>query len=108
MNIARVFFNVHMGQNFKGLLKVCHDAGMRPEAMAKSYIVFVNSSRTKFKLLVGNKYLVYHDNGHREFDLGALRYLPEAFKGGKFSFDASVRRALSKHIKPEVMAQVAN
>ena len=40
MQIARVFFDVHMGKNFKGLLKICHKNKYLPEALRESYVVF--------------------------------------------------------------------
>ena len=83
-----------MGKNFKGLLSIAHKAGVKPEAMKESYLVFVNTKHTKFKMLVGNQYLVYHDNGTRRFPLEAIQHLPHAFAGDKFEFSKSVEKLL--------------
>lgn len=98
MRIARVFFDVHMGQNFKGLLSLCHKAQIRPEAMGESFIVFLNKKKTKFKLLVGHNYLVYHDNKNNQVPLDAIRYLPSAFSGNEFSFDKAIKESLVKKL----------
>lgn len=100
MQIARVFFDVHMGQNFKGLLKICHKAGIRVEAESDSYVVFINSAMTKFKVLVGNKYLVYHDNRNRRIALEAIQYLPSAFRGTSFDFNIATAKSLAKKLRP--------
>lgn len=94
MQIARVFFDVNMQKNFDGLLKVCHKEGFKPEAQKESYVVFINKAKTRFKLLVNNTYLIYHDNGTRRFPLDAIQYLPQAFKGETFDFSKSIEKTL--------------
>jgi len=91
-----------MGKNFKGLMSIAHKAGIRPEAEDDCYLVFINSATTKFKILVGNKYLVYHDNNSRKIALDAIRFLPEAFKGQAFSFDAALRKSIESKINPSI------
>ena len=98
MQIARVFFDVHMGKNFKGLISICHKSGMKPEAETKSYVVFVNHNHTKFKLMIGRDYLVYHDNGNRRFPLDAIKYLPNAFSGGQFQFSRALEKSVKSHM----------
>lgn len=98
MRIARVFFDVHMAKNFNGLLSICHKAGIKPEAEGESYIVFVNGAHTKFKLLVGNQYIVYHDNRTRRFPLDAIRYLPDAFNGKSFVFEKAIEKSLQEKL----------
>lgn len=98
MRIARVFFDIHMGQAFNGLLSICRESGYRPEEFKESFVVFINKNRTKFKLLVGNQYLVYHDNQNRAFPLEAIQYIPQAFKGKKFEFDNAIERAIREKV----------
>lgn len=94
MNIARVFFEVDMRCNFNGLLKICHKAGIKPSEKGQSFIVFINSSHSKFKLLINNTYLVYHDNGKRKFPLDAIKFLPGCFSGNEFRFDRALEKSL--------------
>lgn len=100
MQIARVFFDVNMGRNFKGLLEIARKAGIKPAQERESFIVFINRAGTKFKVLMGNSYLVYHDNGNRRFPLEALQYLPSAFKGTSFDFTTAVAKSLAKKMRP--------
>ena len=51
---------------------------------------FMNSKHTKFKMLIGNKYLVYHDNGDRKIPLEAIQHLPSAITGDRFTFDKAL------------------
>jgi hypothetical protein len=94
MRIARVYFDVHMGQAFAGLMSICHKSGFKPEEKADSYVVFINKKRTKFKLLVGNQYLIYHDNKDKQFPLEAIQHLPQAFTGKQFEFATAVDKAI--------------
>ena len=98
MRIARVFFDTHMGKNFRGLKKVCAENGLKNEDIQNSYLVFINSKHTKFKVLLGNKYLVYHDNGNKPVPLDAIRFLPRAFEGEQFVFDKAVKALLQEKL----------
>lgn len=105
MRVARVFFDVHMGQNFRGLMSIAHKAGLKPEADAESFLVFINHAGTKFKLLIGNKYLVYHDNGSRRIELKAIKHLPRALSGKTFEFSRAVEASVLESLKLPAPAQ---
>lgn len=103
MQIARVFFNVHMGQNFQGLLRICRDNRLKPEQNPESYVVFINTAKTKFKLLIGDKYLVYHSNGNKVIPLDAIQFLPHAFTGREFKFDAAIEKLVRNKLNQQVV-----
>ena len=98
MQIAQIFFDTHMGKNFQGLNDILRKAKVNPQ---NSYIVFLNSKKTKFKLLVSDKYLVYHDNKDKQIDLNSLRHLPRAFDGDKFNFSKAVEAAVHEVFNPD-------
>lgn len=91
MQIAQIFLNTHMGKNFHGLNEILRKAKVNPQ---NSYVVFMNSKKTKFKLLVSDKYLVYHDNKDKAIDLNSLRHLPRAFEGDRFNFSKAVEATI--------------
>ncbi len=94
MQLAQIFFDVHMGKNFQGLIDVCRKAKVDSK---NQYVVFMNSKKTKFKILMSEKYLVYHDNKDSMIDLNSLRHLPAAFNGNKpFDFSKAVEGAINE------------
>lgn len=93
MNIAQIFFDTHMGKNFVGLNDIMRKAKVDPR---NAYVVFMNTKRTKFKLMVSDKYLVYHDNKDQQIDLNSLRHLPRAFEGDKFNFSKAVEGSINE------------
>lgn len=99
MQIARVFFDVHMGKNFIGLTQLCKDAGFDIREKTEAYVVFVNSKHTKFKLFAGTDYLVYHDNKNKRFPLDAIRNLPSAFDStGRFAFNKALEKTVREQL----------
>lgn len=97
MQIAQIFFDTHMGKNFVGLNDICKKAKVDSR---DSYVVFMNTKKTKFKILVSDKYLVYHDNKDQQIDLNSLRHLPRAFEGDKFNFSKAVEAAITEKFLP--------
>lgn len=94
MRIARVFLDTHMGKNFKGLMDICRKAGFYPSENNEDYTVFINSKHTKFKLLVGSKYLIYFDNKDKRFPIDAIKYMPMAFSGKEFDFSKAIEKQI--------------
>ena len=96
MKITRVFLNSDLRCSFDGLRAIAKRARTKPD----SNIIFINTSRTGFKLLSGDKYLVYYKNGQRRIPIEALRHLPEHFGGSQFEMDSAishcVKTALAK------------
>lgn len=97
MQIARVFFDTHMGLAFKGLEDLCRKNKVNPSY--EQYVMFINKKRTKFKLLIGNKYLVYHDNKNQPFPLEAIRNLPLAFAGDTFDFSKAMDKTIQEKFR---------
>lgn len=98
MQIAHVFFDIHMGMAFTGLNEICKKA--KVESTNSKYVVFINKKRDKFKLLISDKYLVYHDNKNQPISLDALKHLPQAFVGDKFDFSRSVETSIRERFLP--------
>lgn len=97
MEIARVFFDVHMSLNFQGLSRILKDHKIKPETLDTSdLVIFMNRKMTKFKLLIGQNYLVYHSNGNKRVNLEAIQYFPQFFDGKRLDFKAAEKRALER------------
>lgn len=101
MRIVRVFFDVNMGQAFRGLSAIMRQAGMNPQTYA-GHVIFINRRRSKFKLLTQG-YLCYYDNGDKRIPLQALQYLPKAFGGAELdlgrAMSVAIRKSLEKELK---------
>ena len=81
--------------NFPGLQKTLRKAQINPETLSeRSFIVFLNAKGTKFKLLVGNSYIVYYSNGNKQIPLNAITHLPSCFEGKKFDFTKAVAKSI--------------
>lgn len=99
MEIARVFLDQDMRCNFPGLIKTLKKAQIEPGTLPdRSFIVFLNGKGTKFKLLVGNSYIVYYSNGDRPIPMNAITHLPSCFEGRKFDFTKAVTKTLEGKI----------
>lgn len=97
MEIARVFFGVHMAYGFQGLAKVLVDNKMKIETLKENgFIVFMNSKMTAFKLLVGPHYIVYYNNKGKRVPLEAISQFPSFFNGKTLDFKGAERKALEK------------
>lgn len=97
MKIAQIFFNVHMGLAFNGLGEILKKNKIDPR---NQLVVFLNAKKTKFKLLINDKYLVYHDNKNSMIDLNSIRHLPRAFEGDAFDFSRAVDAAIREKFHP--------
>jgi hypothetical protein len=95
MEIARVFLDVHMGLAFQGLSKIMAKVKYNPDVLPDGkFTVFINSKQTAFKVLVGKRYLVYHNNEGKRFPLEAIAHFPKHFDGKTINFSAAARQAL--------------
>ncbi len=98
MRIARIFLDTSMNQGFQGLHRVLLKAKINPENLdPEAYYVFMNSKRTKFKVITG-KYLVYFNNGEKQIPLEALQYLPRNFGGSQLEMTDMVRKVVLKQL----------
>jgi hypothetical protein len=98
MQVAHIFFDVHMGLAFNGLGDILKKNRINPSG---SHVVFLNKKRNKFKLLINDKYLVYHDNKNNPVSMDSIRHLPQAFVGEKFDFSKSVEAAIREKFTSE-------
>lgn len=102
MEIARVYFDVHMGLAFNGLKKIMKKTKVDPDSLPDGkFTVFINRKQTKFKCLVGSNILVYHDNGQRRFPLEVVSEFPRFFNGQKLDFTRAVEAAIRKKYDPK-------
>lgn len=100
MNIARVFFDVHMGQSFQGLSRLLHKNKIDPRTLGVGdFVIFINRAGTAFKLFAGNTYLVYYKNEDRhKIPLDAIQYLPASFGGTELEFNRAVEKSLKAKV----------
>ncbi len=94
MKITRVFFGVDMRQNFDGLHKVAAQA--KTPILSHSVLVFINTKRTMFKMLSGDKYLVYYKAKTGRMPIEALRYLPQGFGGSEMEMTGAIKQSLKE------------
>lgn len=97
MRLTRVFFGVDMRKNFDGLRKIARgaDTALGPE----SSVLFINTARTSFKIMRGNKYLVYYSNGGRRIPMEAIQYLPREFGGSAAEMSQAIEKSLREKVK---------
>lgn len=95
-----------MIMGFQGLRNLMKSAKINPELLPeKSFIVFINKAGTKFKLLAGNSYLVYYNNGNRQIPLEALQRLPEFFDGKRFNIKGAIMKTIESKVKLAVASK---
>lgn len=99
MNIARVFFDVHLGQSFEGLGLLMKKNKIDPRTLPNGdFVIFINRKATAFKLLAGASYLVYYKNGNRRIPLDAIQHLPASFGGTELEFNRVIERTLRSKV----------
>jgi len=95
MEIARVFFNVSMSLGFPGLTGVLNEAGMKAKNMKENQLtLFINKKHTRFKMLIGQNYLLYHNNGERRFPLEAVKHFPSFFDGKRINVSGAIEKSI--------------
>src|ERR1700722_7133787 len=98
-SIARVFLDVHMGQNFQGLTRLMVKEKIDPRKLGVGdFVIFINRKSTGFKLMAGNSYLVYYKS-NRQIPLEAIQYLPASFGGSEFEFNKAIEKMLKSKVK---------
>jgi len=97
MRIARVYFEQDMRCNFPGLEAVMRKEGVDPQTLPSgSFTLFMNAARTKFKMMVGNAYLVYFSNGNKRIPLEAIQHLPQFFDGTTLDFAKAIEKSVKE------------
>lgn len=95
MEIARVYLDTHMGMGFDGLKSIMRKSKVDPDSLtAGKFTVFINRKQTKFKVLIGSSFLIYHNNGERKFPLEAISHFPTFFDGKKLDFSRAVEKVI--------------
>ena len=101
MRVTRVFLDSDLRKSFDGLRDLADKANTNLTAPDSS-VLFINTARTKFKLLRANQYLVYYNNGDKRIPLEAIEHLPQAFGGT----DAEMSQAIRKSIESKFSKRV--
>ena len=96
MKITRVFLSSDLRCSFDGLRAL---ATKEKTNLVKTTVIFINTARTKFKLLVDDKYLIYYSNGSRRIPLEALVHLPQAFGGTDVEMNQAIRKSLEERLR---------
>ena len=93
MEIIRVFFQVHMGRSFDGLLTIAKSN--KTKITPSSMVLFINSKKNKFKVLIGDNNLIYHrTKDDRVFPLEAVKHFPLFFDGKEIDYNAAVAKSI--------------
>lgn len=100
MRITRVFLGSDLRCSFDGLRALAVKA--KTKINEDSSVLFINTARTKFKMLRANTYLVYYSNGNRRIPLEAIGHLPQAFGGTEAEMDDAIRKSIAEKIGVEV------
>ena len=79
---------------FPGLTKVMQDAGMKKNLSENALTLFINKRHTRFKMLIGQNYLLYHNNNGRKFPLEAIKHFPQFFDGKKINVSAAIEKTI--------------
>lgn len=99
MRIARVFFGIDMRCNFDGIRAALKKEKMDLATLDKNMIVIcLNNTKTAFKILVDNTYIVYYKNGNRRIPLEALQYLPQKFGGSEMEYNQAVETSIRQKL----------
>lgn len=102
MRLTRVFLDIDLRNAFDGLRKIA-DKSQPTKAQQNTprhlrnddtTFLFINTARTKFKMLRANQYLVYYSNGAQKIPLEAIQFLPQAFGGTEAEMSQAIRRSI--------------
>jgi hypothetical protein len=89
-----------MSYSFNGLGQILRDSKINPDTMDREkFIVFINSSMTSFKVMIGPHHILYHSNGRKRFPLEAIQHFPEFFDGRKIDFSAAAAKVVRDKFK---------
>lgn len=99
MEIARVYLDVSMINSFDGLRSIMRKSKVDPDTLPSGkFTIFINKKRTAFKLLVGTRHMVYHNNGGKAFPLEAIQNFPEFFDGRNVNLAAAVEKTIRQKL----------
>jgi len=94
--IAHIFFNCDLRRNHRGLKLMLETEKI--EIKDEDFIVFINSSRTMFKILKG-KLLVHYANGNKVLEPQVIPEIPNHFMGAEFKYTQALKKVLLAKLK---------
>ncbi len=99
--IVRVFPDTDLRNGHYGLAKVLAKHKITAgEIMHGEFVMFLNRTQTAFKLYAANNTLVYHKHSRGRINLEAIKYFPEVFCAGDFSYDKALEKVLTRRLRP--------
>lgn len=96
--IAHIFFDADLRCSHIGLKAFLEKEKI--EVAEKDFVVFLNRSRTMFKIYMGRGDLLIHfNNGGKAVNPEVIPLIPTYFSGSEFKYKAALRRVLEKKLK---------
>jgi hypothetical protein len=63
------------------------------------FVMFLNRRQDKFKLYAANNTLVYYTHTRGRINLEAVKYFPQIFNAGQFSYDKALEKVLTRRLE---------
>lgn len=63
-----------------------------------NFALFLNRSQTAFKILGANNVLVHYKHPRGRVNVKAIKFIPECFHGGEFTFDRALAKVIDKEL----------
>lgn len=102
--IVRVFLDTNLSCSHLGLSNIAHKNNIKIDTLTNGeFIIFLNRSKTAFKLFTSNNVIIYYKSKSGRLDLNTLRYIPRVFnaKDIKIDYDQAQVMVLN-HIKKKI------
>lgn len=96
--IVQCFLNVDMRNGHDGLAAIAKDNGIKVnEIDSGSYLVFVNSQKTKLKLYAAGQVIAYlrMPSGNK-INMNVIREIPTVFNGKSINYDQALKTAVEQ------------
>lgn len=94
--LLRVFLNVDMRNGHDGLSLIAKDNAIKTsEIESGSYVVFINSQRTKLKMFAAGQVVAYlRMSQGRTINMNVIKELPSVFNGKQINYDVALKTAV--------------
>lgn len=98
--ILQCFLNVDMRNAHDGLSVIAKKNGIDPEKIEPgSFIVFINSARTKLKVYASDQVVAYlRLESGRKLNMNVIRELPRVFNGRSIKYDEALKSVVESAI----------
>jgi hypothetical protein len=96
--ILRCFLNVDLRNGHDGLAEIAKQNDIKAtEIESGSYIVFINTQRTKLKMFAAGNVIAYLKMPQGDkINMNVIRELPTVFNGKSINYDKALKSAVEK------------